>query len=614
MHKTNMYIAAGLVAAIVAFSQCGCGKKKSSNSPPIALAGVNLEVNGGEIVQLDGSGSRDPEGRELTYDWTQAIGPTVKLSSAGSEKPTFTAPNEITSIIFVLTVSDGVNLSPTSFATVNVIRVSPLVISIWPADGSSSVGTDTSIVIRFSEAMDPATLSKSNIEMSSASGKPALSISYETPANRAVIKLAEKLQYDAEHRISLTRGIKNAGGTPIPVPQVVKFNTATKGCWSRKSGSPGADWNGDAGTASILKCGGDSYMAFTQKQAGGSAKMRMGRWDGSEWSTPWQPLNVNQAHDAESPQLGCTGGNAFAAWSEGSTQSAKQVYVAGLDGGEWKRLGSSLNTDASRNAMSPSLTDTGNVLYAAWIEWSQNQPNILRTARWTGTKWEMIPQATNRDGAANASSPDIAYDEVGDKFYLAWAEYSAASNSRLLLVRRALGAYWMAPDTELNSSNSSDAADPSISAKGGSVFVAWAETGLDGTSSIFVKKATSSGWDFAGTGQVNNTKIFTLKNAGKPKLDLYSGTPLVGWQEAYYSDAKAGYIYQVFTASLDGDTWKYLGCGLFSGTGINEDYQMDAKSPCVAYIDGLPYTVFTQSTAPSETDPASAKLIVKNLN
>ena len=72
----------------------------NANALPIANAGPNQTgIAPNAPVTLDGSGSSDPENFTLTYAWTQVDGagvpvtPTVTLSSATAQKPTFTAPN-----------------------------------------------------------------------------------------------------------------------------------------------------------------------------------------------------------------------------------------------------------------------------------------------------------------------------------------------------------------------------------------------------------------------------------------------------------------------------------------------------------------------------------------
>ncbi|MFH2009669.1 MAG: M36 family metallopeptidase [bacterium] len=74
---------------------------------PIADAGPDQTVAPGELVTLDGSGSRNPVGGSLTYQWTQHSGPDVTLDGSDTEAPTFTAPDvtDDTVLGFQLTVN-----------------------------------------------------------------------------------------------------------------------------------------------------------------------------------------------------------------------------------------------------------------------------------------------------------------------------------------------------------------------------------------------------------------------------------------------------------------------------------------------------------------------------
>jgi hypothetical protein len=76
------------------------------NQAPTADAGGNQYATQGDVVQLDGTGSSDPDtGDSLTFGWMQTGGPAVTLSDASAESPTFTASATGT-LTFQLTVTD----------------------------------------------------------------------------------------------------------------------------------------------------------------------------------------------------------------------------------------------------------------------------------------------------------------------------------------------------------------------------------------------------------------------------------------------------------------------------------------------------------------------------
>ena len=98
------------------------------NQPPIVDAGPDQTVNAGDVVTLDGSGSSDPEGDQLSYSWTQTAGPSVSLDDANVPSLTFTAPSDVasdTDLAFELTVTDDKNGKSTGSTLVTLKAVTP---------------------------------------------------------------------------------------------------------------------------------------------------------------------------------------------------------------------------------------------------------------------------------------------------------------------------------------------------------------------------------------------------------------------------------------------------------------------------------------------------------
>lgn len=88
-----------------------------SANAPVANAGANTTVNGGEPVYLDSSASTDADGEGLVYHWKQIAGTRVTLDNPNSARPGFLAPNVDDTLQFEVAVSDG---DTSSSATVDV--------------------------------------------------------------------------------------------------------------------------------------------------------------------------------------------------------------------------------------------------------------------------------------------------------------------------------------------------------------------------------------------------------------------------------------------------------------------------------------------------------------
>ncbi|MCY4490550.1 MAG: PKD domain-containing protein [Thaumarchaeota archaeon] len=119
--------------------------------PPVADAGPDQTVKYGDTVTLDGRGSTDPDGDQITYSWAHASGLTANPTGSNTSQPTFTAPSSTGMITFTLTVSDGA-LSDTDDV---IITVTPPLPPIADAGLDQTVRIGDIITLDGSNSSDP---------------------------------------------------------------------------------------------------------------------------------------------------------------------------------------------------------------------------------------------------------------------------------------------------------------------------------------------------------------------------------------------------------------------------------------------------------------------------
>ena len=119
------------------------------NRAPVADAGAAQAVEPGERVTLDGTGSSDPDGDPLQYEWRQSAGVPVRLEDAGTARAAFVAPSAPGELSFTLAVTDG-RVSSEATVTVTVAARDEV-----PGFGAAMVDD---LTVLLGEAMTPVEL------------------------------------------------------------------------------------------------------------------------------------------------------------------------------------------------------------------------------------------------------------------------------------------------------------------------------------------------------------------------------------------------------------------------------------------------------------------------
>jgi hypothetical protein len=119
--------------------------RRVGNSAPVADAGPDQIGIAAGTVTLNGSGSSDPDGDPLTYQWTQISGPSVSISGANTAIATFPGAAG-QSYTFRLTVKDPGGLQSSARTTVTTVAVPDIIITRFSATPSSITAGQQSVL------------------------------------------------------------------------------------------------------------------------------------------------------------------------------------------------------------------------------------------------------------------------------------------------------------------------------------------------------------------------------------------------------------------------------------------------------------------------------------
>lgn len=150
---------------------------RTGNDSPVADAGPDLAGVAAGVVTLDGSGSYDPDGDPLTYQWTQIGGDAVELSGADSATASFTA-EEGQDYFFRLTVRDDQGGVGTDRVTVSAATAPEIIIKRFRAEPGTVAPGELVTITWDVEGADEVEIS--GIGVVGSSGQSSLPISETT--------------------------------------------------------------------------------------------------------------------------------------------------------------------------------------------------------------------------------------------------------------------------------------------------------------------------------------------------------------------------------------------------------------------------------------------------
>jgi type IV pilus assembly protein PilY1 len=120
------------------------------------------------------------------------------------------------------------------FVTENVSNPAvPTVVSSYPVDGSTDIPLNTKILVGFSEPMDPATITSSNIILEKCTDAPACSswfsvgttVSYDDGGNSATVIPDVPLTMSSTYRTRVTTSVRDIGNQPLTSEVLFGFKT-----------------------------------------------------------------------------------------------------------------------------------------------------------------------------------------------------------------------------------------------------------------------------------------------------------------------------------------------------------------------------------------------------
>jgi formylglycine-generating enzyme required for sulfatase activity len=285
-----------------------------ANRAPTASAGPDQQAEVGAVVQLDGSGSRDPDGDGLTYQWRTAEGGV--LSNARAVRPGFSA-SEAGVYHCALVVNDGQSDSAADTVAVFVGRT--LVFAAQPGGSVSGRPLTTQPVVEARVGGVPDRAFTGVVALRLASGAGTLSGPLTVPAVAGVARFAgvtytattdgERFTLEASNptarAVTSTAVVGSLGPAAqltveLPGGATMEFVWIEPGTFTMGSPASEGGRDGDEGP--------QHQVTLTQGYYLGKYEITQGQWESAMGTRPWSHEKATQS-SATDPAVFITWGD-----------------------------------------------------------------------------------------------------------------------------------------------------------------------------------------------------------------------------------------------------------------------------------------------------------------
>ena len=166
---------------------------RTGNDAPVADAGPDQIGVAAGTIQLDGSGSYDPEGDPITYEWRQIAGPAVTLTGGSTARASFAAAENQT-YAFRLTVKDPSAAMGTARVTVTTRAPQQVRILRYQANPSNiAAGQSSNLLwlVENADSVEIAGVGRVDSKQGTSQVNPTQTTSYRLTAKNATSEVTE---------------------------------------------------------------------------------------------------------------------------------------------------------------------------------------------------------------------------------------------------------------------------------------------------------------------------------------------------------------------------------------------------------------------------------------